>query len=325
MPFLSIIVPIYNIEKYLPQCIDSILEQSFKDYELILVNDGSPDSCSDICVKYEEMDNRIKVIHKKNGGLSDARNAGIDIAEGKYLIFVDGDDYMKDFGLEKIMQALKGNEVIDMLICPLIKKFPTEKEIIDYLPIQGKSQLLNQDEMLESMVISKTTFWGAGKNIYLKSIIDKNKLRFKYNLIGAEDCEFFMRYIRLCKSFYLINIPVINYRLEREGSITNVMSASAVMGQLQVFYDNYFVYKFQKQDENVRIQTFFANKFANTISLLPYLPKDIELKKISTYLKSSKIILTNTKGTKYSIAKIFWLSFGYYRGSVLIKKLNRFK
>ena len=91
-PLLSIIVPVYNVEKYIERCIKSILNQSFTNFELILVDDGSPDNCGKICDEYKKKDSRIKVIHKKNGGLSDARNAGLNIATGKYIGFVDSDD-----------------------------------------------------------------------------------------------------------------------------------------------------------------------------------------------------------------------------------------
>lgn len=94
-PKISIIVPVYKVEKYIHKCIDSILAQTFTDFELILVDDGSPDNCGKICDEYVKKDRRIKVIHKKNGGLSDARNAGIEIARGDYIGFVDSDDYIE--------------------------------------------------------------------------------------------------------------------------------------------------------------------------------------------------------------------------------------
>lgn len=94
MPTLSIIVPVYKVEPYLHRCVDSILAQTFTDFELILVDDGSPDNCGAICDEYAAKDSRILVIHKENGGLSDARNAGLDIAKGEYIGFVDSDDYI---------------------------------------------------------------------------------------------------------------------------------------------------------------------------------------------------------------------------------------
>ena len=95
MSLISVIVPIYRVEQYLPRCVDSILCQDWKNFELILVDDGSPDRCGQICDDYAAKDSRIRVIHKKNGGLSDARNAGIDVARGDYISFVDSDDYVK--------------------------------------------------------------------------------------------------------------------------------------------------------------------------------------------------------------------------------------
>ncbi|MGM9652762.1 MAG: glycosyltransferase family 2 protein [Eubacteriales bacterium] len=94
MPEISIIVPVYNVEKYLKRCIDSILSQTFTDFELILVDDGSPDGCPAICDEYAQQDSRIRVIHKENGGLSDARNAGLEVAIGKFIGFVDSDDFI---------------------------------------------------------------------------------------------------------------------------------------------------------------------------------------------------------------------------------------
>ena len=102
----SIIVPIYNVEKYLVACLDSILRQTFKDYELILINDGSTDESLKICRTYLNKDKRIKLIDKSNGGLSSARNAGISKAEGDFILFIDSDDlYLNSFGLENIKNA----------------------------------------------------------------------------------------------------------------------------------------------------------------------------------------------------------------------------
>ena len=106
---ITVIVPIYNVEKYLKKCIDSIINQSYTNLEIILVDDGSPDSCGKICDEYAKKDNRIKVIHKENGGLSDARNHGIDLAQGKYITFVDSDDYINSKYIESLHNAIQVN------------------------------------------------------------------------------------------------------------------------------------------------------------------------------------------------------------------------
>jgi len=116
MPKISVIVPVYKVEAYLNKCIDSILAQTFTDFELILVDDGSPDKCGEICDAYAKQDNRIKVIHKENGGLSDARNAGIAVANGRYISFVDSDDYIAEDMYEVLYNRII-SDVSDMAVC----------------------------------------------------------------------------------------------------------------------------------------------------------------------------------------------------------------
>lgn len=107
----SIIIPCYKVEKYLRQCVDSVLVQTFEDYEVIIVDDGSPDGCPAICDEYAIKDNRVKVIHKENGGLSDARNAGLDVAHGEYVMFLDSDDWWDDKdALRKVAGCFEKNE-----------------------------------------------------------------------------------------------------------------------------------------------------------------------------------------------------------------------
>lgn len=109
MNLISVIVPVYNVEPYLRQCIDSILNQTYTDFELILVDDGSTDRCPEICDKYKEKDDRVRVLHKTNGGLSDARNHGIDISRGEYITFIDSDDIVSKYYLEILFNALNTN------------------------------------------------------------------------------------------------------------------------------------------------------------------------------------------------------------------------
>ena len=107
MPLFSVIVPIYNVERFVQQCIDSILGQTYGDFELILVNDGSTDKCPEICNVYAELDKRIRVIHKPNGGLVSARNAGVLVAKGEYVVYVDGDDWVEENWLETLNNLIK--------------------------------------------------------------------------------------------------------------------------------------------------------------------------------------------------------------------------
>ena len=117
---LSIIIPVYKVANTLCRCVDSIISQSFSDWELILVDDGSPDSCGAICDEYAEKDSRIKVIHKDNGGWSDARNAGLKIAEGEYVTFVDSDDYIRLDTYELVMKAAADNDDVELIEFPVV-------------------------------------------------------------------------------------------------------------------------------------------------------------------------------------------------------------
>ena len=103
---ISIIIPVYKVEKYLNKCIDSVIGQTYKNLEIILVDDGSPDNCPRICNEYASIDKRAIVIHKENGGLSSARNAGLDIAKGEYIFFLDSDDYIAENTIERLYKAL---------------------------------------------------------------------------------------------------------------------------------------------------------------------------------------------------------------------------
>lgn len=120
-PLLSIIVPVYNVEEYLPRCIDSILSQTFTDFELILIDDGSPDDSGEVCDIWAEKDSRIRVIHKSNGGVNAARNTGLSLAKGRYITFIDGDDFIKSNTFEKALAILEENSEIDLLQYPEIQ------------------------------------------------------------------------------------------------------------------------------------------------------------------------------------------------------------
>ena len=116
MPEISIIVPVYKVEKYLRHCVDSILAQTFTDFELLLIDDGSPDNSGAICDEYAEKDNRVRVFHKENGGVSSARNLGLDNARGTYIMFCDSDDYVADNWAEKLYEFMNYNEA-NLSIC----------------------------------------------------------------------------------------------------------------------------------------------------------------------------------------------------------------
>ena len=124
---VSVIIPVYNVEKYLKECIQSVLRQTYKNLEIILVDDGSKDNSGNICDEYAKRDERIKVIHKKNGGLSDARNAGIDICTGEYIAFLDSDDFIEEDMYEFLVKNLEKAKA-DISICQVYYVYKNAKQ-----------------------------------------------------------------------------------------------------------------------------------------------------------------------------------------------------
>lgn len=146
---LSIIVPVYNVEQYLDNCINSILNQTYRNFELILIDDGSPDKSAEICDKYRLLDNRIKVIHKKNGGLSSARNAGLEIATGKYIGFVDSDDWINKDMYDKMLNLAEKNEA-DIVQCEYLEVY--DNKIIMQPKENSEFEVSNKFDALEKII-----------------------------------------------------------------------------------------------------------------------------------------------------------------------------
>ena len=142
---ITIVIPIYKVEKYLDKCIKSVINQTYKNLEIILVDDGSPDNCPKKCDEYEKKDTRIKVIHKENGGLSDARNAGIDIAKGKYITFIDSDDYVSEDYVEYMYNLLKQNNTkmstCETQVVNIEKETEMETQFVENIEILTKRDL----------------------------------------------------------------------------------------------------------------------------------------------------------------------------------------
>ncbi|MDU6522389.1 glycosyltransferase family 2 protein [Enterococcus devriesei] len=209
---ISIIVPVYNVEKYLNKCVDSILNQTFKDFEVILVDDGSPDNSGAICDQYAQKDSRVKVIHKKNGGLSDARNAGIEAAQGKYLGFIDSDDYIADDMYELLYNNIV-HEDADMSICGIYHvyegKEPEEKP--------GKYMVLNRNEATVLIFHGNQISDHAVNKLYKKQIF--SELRYpigKYH----EDSFTIVGILDQC-NIVVIDTKQKYYYYHRDDSITS--------------------------------------------------------------------------------------------------------
>jgi len=211
---ISVIVPVYNVEEYLPRCVDSILAQTYRNLEVILVDDGTKDNSDQICDAYAAKDSRIKVIHKKNGGLSSARNAGMDIAKGEYFGFVDSDDWIEPETYETMLGlALKHDAKMvcggryDVDSATGEKKVglcPRKEEVISGVDMLGRVFLWDQCDS------------AAWDKLYHRSLFQE--IRYPSGLI-CEDVAIFYRLVELTEKVVLCDKPLYNY-YHREGSIT---------------------------------------------------------------------------------------------------------
>lgn len=249
---VSIIVPVYNAEQYLEQCIDSILCQSYTDYELILINDGSSDGSARVCDQYAEKDKRVRVIHQKNAGVSHARNVGIDNAAGEYIVFCDSDDYVEKDYLYDLVSSLPANSDADTLVL---------SNLSHVTPDGGVSINSGRDSVIELdngnledylYLVERYAIYGPYCKLYIRKVFETHHLRFREQLKSAEDFDFNIRYIEhmrfiqtLAKSqyYYRVGYKKVTSRFIDESSIASahIMSAglSALARRMGVFEECY--------------------------------------------------------------------------------------
>ena len=227
MPQVSIIVPVYKVEKYIHRCIDSILAQTFTDFELILVDDGSPDNCGAICDEYAAKDGRIKVIHKRNGGVSSARNAGMAVACGKRILFCDSDDYVASNWCEELCKCMDAapNAFIVSNIWKVMDGI--EKE---YQPI---TQSIDKTDYFT--IYKKGISANIFNKIYDLSLLRKHNIQFDEKRAIGEDTIFNSEYCALCNECVYIATPLYYY-VNQKDSLTKKYDANMYALNIPLFW-----------------------------------------------------------------------------------------
>lgn len=323
MPLISIIVPIYKVEKYLNECIESVLNQSFCDYELVLINDGSPDNCGRICDDYAQKDSRVKVIHKQNSGVSESRNVGIDNSCGQYLMFLDGDDFLMDRCLELVRDTIVSNENTDIFIGQSMVIYDDNTKN-SCLKESFDAEVINRLEKVEILAYIfgsiKDIVWEVCRNIYRREVIVDNKLHFDKEFICAEDGDWHIKAMLASEKILAFKFPIINYR-RRIGSVTlSKSSKRKVLSELQV-YKKWFDYfdrcSFNEKYRKV-ITERFANLFVNQLGVVDFENK----KEIITYIIQNKYILARVKGNKHKTSVLFCRLLGVRSGIWLLTNIR---
>ena len=226
---ISVIVPIYNVEKYLTKCIESIINQTYKNLEIILVDDGSPDKSPIICDEYAKKDNRIKVIHKKNGGLSDARNYGMSLATGEYISFIDSDDYIDEEMYEKMIFELINNDS-DIVSCAINNVYSDRVES-SYI----EERVYDTELALKNLILGRDLNQTVWNKLYKKDVI--NGILFEKGKINEDDFWTYQVFAN-SKKIITLNKPLYNY-IHRESSIMGQGYSEKNLNGLEARYNQY--------------------------------------------------------------------------------------
>lgn len=203
---ISVIVPVYNVEKYFKKSVNSILKQTYKNLEVILVDDESPDNCPKMCDEFAQKDSRVKVIHKKNGGVSSARNMGIDAATGEYIMFVDSDDWLTKNAVKALVEAMEEN-IADFCYGATVEI----AAINNGKNNKYQAQTIYKDEAEKLIVFLEKCFLSPWSKLYKTNILKDNNIRFPLGVAYSEDTWFLLKYLQQCNKLCRINKIVYCY------------------------------------------------------------------------------------------------------------------
>ena len=238
MPFFSVIIPVYNVEKYLDQCIQSVLNQPFKDFEVILVDDGATDSSGKMCDGYAARDSRVQVIHQENGGLGQARNAGLCAAKGEWILFLDSDDYWTDNGLQLIAEKIKVWPEERIFVTKWTSFGPQLKPVQN---VGGPMNCFTEGPKTFSTVIEaiqtyeKLCGWAIWKLVIHRSLICDAPLLFLPTVRNGEDLYWGVHLFCRCRNICFLNIQLCCYRVQNNGTLSELSAVNALNWMTSIF------------------------------------------------------------------------------------------
>ena len=298
---ISIIVPVYNVEAYLKECIDSLLNQEYDDYEIIIIDDGSTDQSNSICKKYVNNNSNIKLFVKENSGLSDARNYGIERAKGDYIIFVDSDDYIEKNILSEIAKKLKGNS--EILITRLIEKYENDNIKRD----DNIYTYINSSKNNAKKWILEKSFntWPAQKYIVSRKFIKENNLKFKSGFLH-EDIEWTSLLCIYGKKFEYFEPTWYYHRMKREGSITNSkINEKRITDVIEIAYDLiYGKYSKEINKINIKEKNMLINRIMKSVYPMIFKCRFLNVNQLDIV---SNVLMNKKEILKYSPCFKHWV------------------
>lgn len=294
-PLVSIIVPVYNVEKYLERCIQSLVRQTLNDIEIILVDDGSSDSSGLLCNKFAERDRRIQVVHKENGGLSSARNAGLKVASGRYVGFVDSDDDV-ELDMYERMSATAEKYQVDFVMADYLRIFADGKRTLKTLDIQAGlyDRQKIRDDIFAELIMKESIDYGPLLSVwhclYRTDFLREHSLRFDEEVRWSEDNIFSAVMGYCCGSFYYMRGEALYHYYQNEGTITTSYRKGAwqvyctMNDHLHDFFDKIKDYNFERQ-----LKLHMIYYACNCIEQTKFLEKEQSLQQIQEILHDSHL------------------------------------
>ncbi|MDF2946612.1 MAG: glycosyl transferase family 2 [Bacillales bacterium] len=290
MPTISVIVPVYKVEKYINKCVDSILNQTFTDIEVILVNDGSPDNCGRICDEYSKLYNRVKVIHKENGGLADARNAGLEIATGMFVSFIDSDDYIDSDMYEKLLNACLKHGA-DISMCGRYNVF--EHENVPLFSFNGTKVWSNKEAIGNLLTWNNIDSSSCDKLFNRKLFED---IRFP---VGRYNEDIFVMTMILYKANKVVHIGESKYYYyQRNNSITTEEFSERKMDLLDASESVLDFVSKEYPDLKPKALSFYYKGIIYLLSLLQ--SEDHKNSYKANYKKLKRLLLLNINNVLFS-------------------------
>lgn len=237
---ISVIVPIYKVEEYLEECVQSILNQTYQNFELILVDDASPDNCGKMCDAYAEKDEKVKVIHKENGGLSSARNAGLEIAEGDYIVFIDSDDYIRDCYLEDMVTLAEQNDA-DLVACHF-----TKAEVLKEWDDTDSQIIYHGEEIIDNRYTNDVVMTVAWNKLYHRKFFFDYGLRYPHGKIH-EDNFLTPQILYRAKCMVITGKSLYFYRVRENSIVTSSFTEKRLDKLESIEYNLRFYHDIGKQ------------------------------------------------------------------------------
>lgn len=219
---ISIVIPVYNVEKYLDRCLSSVVGQTFDNFEILLIDDGSTDTSLDICLKWSKLDSRVTVLHQNNNGVSNARNIGIEMSKGGYIAFVDADDYVEHTYIQNLFEK---RNIADLVVSGYSRVSEYQKPVL-----LGREGYLKREELFFYMLCTNIVTVACWNKFFKKSILIEHHIRFQEDIGVGEDMLFVTEYLRYCTSYYYIN-KTLYYYFKNNESVMNITYANRKIGE----------------------------------------------------------------------------------------------